>query len=142
MIQKLREGRAQSNLIRIAENTFALLLALVIWAVAAHIINEPIILPTPYRVIYRFCTLFRDSGLFERIFFSLTRIACGFLLGLCVGLILAVLSSASHMVEVLLRPYLFTIKAIPVASFVVLALFWFSAEPIALVISFLMVSIT
>lgn len=137
--RKIKEKRAESRLIRIAENTAALLLALLLWLIAAQAIDEPIILPTPMRVIHRFFLLFREGGLFERIFFSLTRIALGFFGGLSVGLLLAVLSSASHTVEVLLRPYLFTAKAIPVASFVVLALFWFSAEPIALVISFLMV---
>ncbi len=139
MLTKFKEARAQSKLVRTLENTVALLLALLVWMIAALAIDEPIILPTPVRVIERFLLLFREGGLFGRILFSLTRIALGFFGGLCAGLLLAVLSSASHTVEVLLRPYLFTIKSIPVASFVVLALFWFTAGPIALVISFLMV---
>lgn len=139
MFKKIQKARKESKFLRIGENLLALVLALLVWLIAANYIDEPIILPTPQRVIYRFFTLFSDGGLFERIFFSLSRIALGFVGGLCVGLVLAILSSASHTVEVLLRPYLFTVKAIPVASFVVLALFWFSAEPIALVISFLMV---
>ena len=139
MLTEFKEARAQSKLVRTLENAVALLLALLVWMIAALAIDEPIILPTPVRVIERFLLLFREGGLFERILFSLTRIALGFFGGLCAGLLLAVLSSASHTVEVLLRPYLFTIKSIPVASFVVLALFWFTAGPIALVISFLMV---
>lgn len=132
-------ARKQSKALRILENTAALLLALLVWGIAAHAIDEPIILPSPKRVLYRFFILFTESELFGAIAFSLSRIALGFAGGLCIGLLLAVLSSASHTVEVLLRPYLFTAKAVPVASFVVLALFWFSSGPIALVISFLMV---
>lgn len=139
MLKNIKVLRTESKLFRLFENLLALALALLVWQLAALKINEPIILPTPLRVIERFFQLFSEGGLPERILFSLTRIAQGFFGGLCVGLLLAVLSSASHTVEVLLRPYLFTIKSIPVASFVVLALFWFTAGPIARVISFLMV---
>lgn len=139
MLKKIKAARKESKALRIAENAFALLLALTLWLVAAYAIDEPIILPTPQRVTYRFFALFLEEAFLSTVLYSLVRIALGFASGLCVGLLLAVLSSFSHTVELLLRPYLFTIKSVPVASFVVLALFWFSAGPIALVISFLMV---
>ena len=139
MLANFKKARRESKAVRIAENTIALLLALTVWWLAARRIDESIILPSPQRVFRRFLLLCKEETLLDQVLYSLTRIAFGFLGGLGIGLLLAVLSSCSHTVEVLLRPYLFTIKSVPVASFVVLALFWFSAGPIAMVISFLMV---
>ena len=139
MLANFKKARRESKAVRIAENTIALLFALAIWWLAARRIDESIILPSPQRVFRRFLLLCKEEALLDQVLYSLTRIAFGFLGGLGIGLLLAVLSSCSHTVEVLLRPYLFTIKSVPVASFVVLALFWFSAGPISMVISFLMV---
>ena len=56
------------------------------------------------------------------------------------GLALAALAAALRWVEVLLRPLMLTIKSIPVASFIILALMWLrSAGNLAVFISFLMV---
>ena len=64
----------------------------------------------------------------------------GFLLALALGLALAALAAALRWVEVLLRPLMLTIKSIPVASFIILALMWLrSAGNLAVFISFLMV---
>ena len=53
---------------------------------------------------------------------------------------LAALAAALRWVEVLLRPLMLTIKSIPVASFIILALMWLrSAGNLAVFISFLMV---
>ena len=72
--------------------------------------------------------------------FSAGRIIGGFLLALALGLALAALAAALRWVEVLLRPLMLTIKSIPVASFIILALMWLrSAGNLAVFISFLMV---
>lgn len=53
------------------------------------------------------------------------------------GLALAALAAALRWVEVLLRPLMLTIKSIPVASFIILALMWLrSAGNLAVFISF------
>ena len=52
---------------------------------------------------------------------------------------LALAAGRWPVVEVLLRPYVLAIKAVPVASFIILALIWMRTSALPLFISFLMV---
>ena len=57
-----------------------------------------------------------------------------------VGVVLAVLAAGSGVVRALLRPLMVTVKSIPVASFIILALLWLrNTGNLAVFISFLMV---
>jgi len=72
--------------------------------------------------------------------YSFAKIASGFFLALGAGVICAVLASVSGVVRALLNPMLRLIKAVPVASFIILALFWLSSSKnLSVLISFLMV---
>ena len=53
--------------------------------------------------------------------------------------VLALAAGRWPVVEVLLRPYVLAIKAVPVASFIILALIWMRTSALPLFISFLMV---
>lgn len=71
--------------------------------------------------------------------FSFCRIAGGFALALVLAFVLALAAGRWPVVEVLLRPYVLAIKAVPVASFIILALIWMRTSALPLFISFLMV---
>ena len=71
--------------------------------------------------------------------FTLSRILFGFLSGLVCGILLALLAGRFQIAEILLWPYMLTVKSVPVASFVVIALIWFDASGLSTLISFLMV---
>ena len=53
--------------------------------------------------------------------------------------VLALAAGRWPVVEVLLRPYVLAIKAVPVASFIIICLIWMSTRQLAVFISFLMV---
>ena len=69
--------------------------------------------------------------------FSLLRITCGFLIALALGILLAILAGRFPVVETLLWPYVVTIKSVPVASFIILCLIWFSFNQLTIFIAFL-----
>jgi NitT/TauT family transport system permease protein len=117
----------------------SVLLALLLWHFLAVFLNQKLLLVTPLRALSRLGELVREEGFFPIVLFSLLRIVLGFLSGLFVGVILAVLSGRFKAVEYLLWPYMLTIKSVPVASFVVLALLWVSTGNLSWLISFLMV---
>ncbi len=79
------------------------------------------------------------EGFFATVGYTFARIALGFFLGLFAGITLAVLAGRFRVVEVLLYPYMITVKSIPVASFVILALIWLTSAQLASFVSFLMV---
>lgn len=70
---------------------------------------------------------------------SVLRIATGFFAGTLLGFLLAVVSARFVLVEEIFSPVLSLIKAIPVASFVVLFLIWWRSNMLAVAISFFIV---
>ncbi|MBO5768181.1 MAG: ABC transporter permease subunit, partial [Clostridia bacterium] len=71
--------------------------------------------------------------------YTLKRIALGFAFGFVFGALLALAAGRFKIIETLLWPYMLTVKSVPVASFVVLALIWLSSGGLSIFISFLMV---
>ncbi|HOA85294.1 MAG: ABC transporter permease subunit [Clostridiales bacterium] len=117
----------------------SVLLALGIWQAAAFIVGEKILLASPVEVIVRLATIWTEPGFFGAIGFSFSRIVGGFLLGLLVGSLLAVAAGRFEVVDTLLKPLMVTVKTVPVASFIVIALIWLSPARLSVFISFLIV---
>lgn len=118
---------------------WAVLVWLIIWHVASVAINSRILLVSPVAVILRLFELAIEPAFWQAIIYSFVRIVGGFLLALLSGCLLAAFSARFRRVWELLAPLLLMIKTIPVASFIILALLWFSSENLASFISFLMV---
>ncbi len=70
---------------------------------------------------------------------SLTRISLGFFLGFVLGLWAGVMSFRYLWVKHLLHPVILICKSVPVASFIILILIWFSSSRLSVIISFIMV---
>lgn len=113
--------------------------ALTVWQIAAMIVNENFLFPTPVGVVYRLLTIWQEDGFFSAITNSFLKIVVGFLSGLIWGLVLAILAAKLPIIEDLLWPFMITVKSVPVASFIVLALMWLTSKELSTFISFLMV---
>ncbi len=117
----------------------AVVIWLGVWQTVAMAVGEQILLASPLAVIKRLFTLWREDGFFGAILFSFVRIVGGALLGIATGCLLAALSSRAKWVEILLSPLMVTVKSVPVASFIVIALIWLSSRTLSIFISFLIV---
>ncbi len=124
---------------KIIAKASAVLLALLLWQLLSILVGSDILLVSPIGVVKRLFTLVLEAEFLSTVGFTLSRIAVGFLLGLIAGTLLALLAGRFEIVEILLWPYMITVKSVPVASFVVVALIWFSASGLSALISFLMV---
>ncbi len=124
---------------KIIAKASAILLALVVWQAVSIFVGSDILLVSPIEVVKRLFTLVAESEFLTTVCFTLSRIALGFFAGLVVGTLLALLAGRFQIVEILLWPYMITVKSVPVASFVVIALIWFDASGLSSLISFLMV---
>ncbi len=118
---------------------WAVAVLLIIWQLTAQIINQRILIVSPLEVIKRLSELFITSSFWLSISYSFFRITLGLLIGIILAIIFAILSYKYTFIKDLLHPFIITIKSIPVASFVILALIWFSSKNLAVLISFLMV---
>ncbi len=123
----------KKRLIAVASVLFWLL----VWQIAAMALDQKILLASPISVAGRLVELVPQFDFIKSILFSLTRIIGGFLLGTMTGVILSALAGKFSPVRQLLAPLISAVKAIPVASFTILALIWISSENLSVLISFL-----
>mgnify|MGYP002545810383 CR=1 FL=1 len=107
---------------------------LLVWQAAAMALHQPLLLSSPFRVAERLFALLGERAFYAALGYSLRRIALGFFAGFLLGALLAMLAARLPLMEALLRPLMVTVKSVPVASFIILALIWLSAF-----IAFLMV---
>ena len=108
---------------------------LLCWEAAARWVDEPILLVSPLQAIRRFFQLLWQPQFWQSVGFSLGHILLGFFMSLTLALVLAVLSYRRRWVRQLLSPLTATVKAIPVASFVILALLWVPSRNLSILIS-------
>lgn len=112
---------------------------LAIWQFAAMKIGKEVLLASPVSTIKALISLCGQSAFWSAIIFSLTRIMLGFALALVTGVLLAGLSAVYDVVRYIFAPLFNVIKAVPVASFIILALLWVRGGNLSICISFLMV---
>lgn len=119
---------------------------LAVWELTSLYIGQEILLVSPVSVLRRLAELATGAGdpkaaldFWASITSSFIRIIGGFLLASLSGTLLAALSGAFRPIRDLFAPAMSTIKAIPVASFIILVLIWVPSRNLAIVISFLMV---
>jgi NitT/TauT family transport system permease protein len=129
------DGGSRRNAIRV----WSVLLWLAVWQIAAMAIGHDILLVSPVTVVRRLVELAVTGSFWNSIGFSLLRIIGGFFLAAGTGLLFAAASYRFRAIEIMLEPPMQTIKAPPVASFVILILIWVPSRNLSVVISFLMV---
>ncbi len=112
---------------------------LLIWQAAAISVGRDFLLASPLTVLQRFCQLIVTAPFWGAALYSLLRIFGGFLLGLCAGVTFAGLSARYRWIRELIAPVWIVLRAIPVASFVIVALIWVPSRNLSVLISFLIV---
>ena len=115
----------------------AVLLALGVWQCVSMAVGMEMLLASPLKVLARFGTIWREPGFLSTVLFSTLRILSGFLLALSGGIVLGWLAGRFRAVETLLWPYVTAIKSVPIASFIILCLLWFSYGQLTVFIAFL-----
>ncbi len=135
-----KRANDRSRLKKIAISVLSVVFWIVVWWVAALIIDQELLLASPESVFRRLCQLACTKAFWRAAGLSLLRIIIGYALGVVCGMLLAVGSSFSRVFDSLSAPIDTVIKATPVASFIILALVWIKADKVPSFISFLMVT--
>lgn len=118
---------------------WAVIIWLAIWEIGALVVRQEIFLVSPIKALFRFFSLAVTGEFWLGVISSCGRIAAGLLLAIFLGALFATLSKKNKWVRDLLLPIMVAIKAVPVASFVILALICFSSKYLSVFISFLIV---
>ena len=101
--------------------------------------NGHLLLASPVSAALRLGELAATAAFWRAIGWSALRIIGGFLLSCCAASLLAVPASRWRWVRELLSPLVAAVKAVPVASFIILALVWLDSRSLSCFIAFLMV---
>ncbi len=115
------------------------MLWLLIWQTAALLVNSQLLIPTPLETVKSLISLCQTGEFYIAVLRSFLRIIIGFVSGAAVGFSGGVLSAKSKIFHSITKPVLQVIKAVPVASFIILAFFWFESDKLPIFIAFLMV---
>lgn len=116
------------------------LLVIVLDRKSGGLMGGRLLVASPLETVKTLFSLIQTADFWKAVGHSFGKIAGGFFLAVLAGVVCAVIASCSGVIRALLTPVLRLIKAVPVASFIILALFWLSSSRnLSVLISFLMV---
>ncbi len=124
---------------KLLKNSFLILVWLGLWAAAAALVNQTLLLPSPLETARAFASLAESGAFWLAAALSMSRILSGFALGVAAGSALAVLSARSPWGQAFFSPLLSVVKSTPVASFILLALVWIRTSGVPVFATFLIV---
>lgn len=112
---------------------------MMVWQLTSMRFGSDILLVSPVRVVCRLGQLMCEAVFWRSVAFTLSRIMAGFFLAAAAGSVLAAGAFRYAGLRELLAPVMLAVRSVPVASFIILALIWFSSRNLSVLISFLMV---
>ena len=123
---------------------WAVVFWLLVWQAASMALTAAyphgaLLLASPAAALAKLCELAVTSAFWQTVCVSTAHIFGGFLLSCALAVVLAALAARYRRIEELLAPIVAVVKAVPVASFIILALVWLESRQLSLFISALMV---
>lgn len=112
---------------------------LLVWQAAGMAIHNSIVFVGPAEVLAAFKHLLPSMDFWSSATASFVRISVGFLSAFSAGILLGGLSFRFSLVRELLDPLILLCKAVPVASFIILALILIGSENLSVLVSFIIV---
>ena len=112
---------------------------LLLWQALAFLIHNSILMVGPVETLRSLGAMLQTTMFWQSLAFSFVRIIAGFLIGSALGILLAWESYRRPFLEELLAPFILALKAVPVASFVIILLIWAGNRMLSLYISALVV---
>lgn len=110
-----------------------------LWQIVHMCIGHDILIPSPLSVFERLLDFCKEASFWLSVMTSLFRVVSGLVIGTVLGAVIAVLTAASPFLHSLFAPALHVIKATPVASFIILAILWFTVENVPIFTAVLIV---
>lgn len=123
---------------KLYESFLAVALWILLWGCASLAINQEMFLPSPGLVVRTLFSLLPTASFWSSILFSMSRMGLGFLLAFFLGNFLSAAAYRFRPIEIFLAPFMGTIRAAPVASYIILCLLLMPSSYLSVVISLTM----
>jgi len=121
---------------KLIKRGIVILFWIIVWYIAARIINKKIIFVGPADVARSLASQVFTKTFWITIGYSMSRIGLGFMTAFILGVIIGMLAYRYKIIKDLLEPVIVLMKSIPVASFVILALIWIGSANLAVLVGF------
>lgn len=131
-------GKNKRHKGRLGEKT-ALLVWILIFILPGLIFPKNSFIPGPMQILDRLVKIVGTGDFLSRTLYTATNVLSGFFIGSLSALVLGRLSAKSQSLENFLKVPLSLIKSVPVASFIILSLFWFPLRGVSIFVVFLIV---
>ena len=115
--------------------TLIVLIWLVIWQVLALVVNNSILLSGPADTVKALIGLGSELSFYISVGKTVGKILLGFLIGMCLGSVLSVLSYRFNIIKEFLSPFVSVIKSIPIVSFIIIALIWAGSSNVTIIVA-------
>lgn len=136
---RLSTGRQSKKALNIAVRVIApAVFWLGLWAFIAHIVSQPLYIPSPLAVFMRFWELAATERFWRITAVTLIRVITGTVCGVAAGVGLAVLTHVSRAADAILTPAIRLVRAAPVVSFIILMILWTGSDTVPVVICAMM----
>lgn len=132
-------NKSRAPLTRALSGAAVLVFWVAVWWLIAWRVNQELLVPTPLLVGKTLWRLVQTATFWKAAAASLLRVAAGFASGVAAGVLLGLLTYRFEWAAHLFSPLLKTVRATPVASFIILALVWLKTDTLPAFIAFLMV---
>ena len=129
-------AKARNNKTPMWQTLLAVAFWVAVWqGLAVCIGHNGLFLATPLQTVQTLWRLLPTVDFWHRVGFSALRILTGFVLAVTVGLLLGACGARWRWFGTLVGPVMQLIRAMPVASFVILALLWVSGKNLSVIVS-------
>lgn len=124
---------------KLAQNCIIVCFWLLLWEAVARLVHNDILLAGPVDTLFALAEMLQKQETYTSVLATLIRIAGGFCMGACAGILLAALAYRFPLARKILTPFVQVVKSIPVASFVIIVLIWAGSKNVSLIICALVV---
>ncbi len=131
-------GKNKKNRIRLGPKA-AILVWVMIFCLPGLIFPKNSFFPGPLQVLDSLGRIFTGGDFLTRSLYTASNVLSGFFIGSILGVLFGMLSGKSESFENFLKVPLSLIKSVPVASFIILSLFWFPLRGVSIFVVFLIV---
>ena len=108
------------------------------WQIASLLVGSDLVLAGPWQTCVHLISILCNPQTVAIVWFSLSRIAAGFLLAFSLGVALGLAAHRWDVVRTLVAPFVATCRSVPVACVVVLLLIWVGSAAVSGLAVFLM----
>lgn len=103
-------------------------IVVLLWWVAARIVNSPVKLPSPQETVLALFEILTSKMFFFQVLGTLRRAIIGFLIAFGAGLVLGIGAGISTPLFYLLKPIVLAQRSVPTMAVILLAMIWLSRE--------------